>query len=227
MGRALHAPGRKAHQCRRGHCTLPEEKLINAGEAFEDQLILYENALTHSHGPSGEHTHAGIDPHTWLDPKIAMAQCRRIAEALKKAAPSHEADFEQNLEALLERLEGLDQAFENLSKGYQGQVLMASHPAYNYLARRYGWKVRSFSFDPEILPEPDALLAFKAYMAEGPNCRIMLWESQPAPEVKEFFSENFQVNALVCAPVETPPEAGDDFITVMEKNIENITPAFH
>ncbi len=206
--------------------TLPTDKIVDAGAAFKDRLIRFADAMTHSHGPAGEHTRSGIDAHTWMDPQLAMEQCRAIAAALGEHRPDYQADFEKNLAGLIGRLEELDQAFKELGKKYDGRPIVASHPAYNYLAKRYGWKVKSFTFDPEVLPETDAVMKLKAYLAEANPHPYILWEAPPSEEVEQHFEEAFEMKSLLFSPVEVPPGEGGDYLSVMKRNILNITPLF-
>lgn len=104
---------------------------------------------THSHGPGGEHTHEGLDGHTWVSPTIAIVQARNIAGAMKKAWPDHADAFDANLATLIEDLEMLRASLNDLTPLVQNHRLLASHPAYNYLARDLGWDVHNLDLDPE------------------------------------------------------------------------------
>ena len=48
--------------------TLPETRVIDTSLPFRDRLIAPESGRTHSHGAEGEHSHADLASHTWLDP---------------------------------------------------------------------------------------------------------------------------------------------------------------
>lgn len=104
---------------------------------------------THSHGPAGEHTHEGLDGHTWVSPDIAVVQARNIAEAMTTAWPGYAEDFDANLASLVEDLEMLRVSLNDLTPLLGEHRLLASHPAYNYLARDLGWDVHNLDLDPE------------------------------------------------------------------------------
>ncbi len=104
---------------------------------------------SHSHGPAGEHTHEGLDGHTWVSPDIAIVQARNIAEAVKAAWPEHADAFDANLASLVEDLEMLRTSLADLTPLVGEHRLLASHPAYNYLARDLGWDVTNLDLDPE------------------------------------------------------------------------------
>jgi len=204
---------------------LPDDKVVNAGKAFEDNLITIEDVMNHSHGEGAAHSHAGIDGHTWLDPIIAISQCETIANVLKEKIPAHKEFFNKNVKQIVSKLQSIDKKLTELSKAKNGKLVLASHPAYNYIARRYGWEIKSFDLDPEAKPEADAILAFRNFLAEDRECKYMLWESKPSKEVEEFFKKEFHIESVVFSPVETPPEKGD-YIEVMEQNLTNIARIF-
>lgn len=123
--------------------SLGDDALQGAGGA-----IVMEST-THSHGPAGEHTHEGIDGHTWVSPKLAIIQARRIAEAMANAWPEHAEAFAANLALLVEDLEMLQASLQDLTPAVNRHRVLASHPAYNYLARDLGWDVHNLDLDPE------------------------------------------------------------------------------
>ena len=55
---------------------LPDSVLVDTSAAFADRLVPVEKAVTHSHGPEGEHVHGEVAFTTWLDPTLAIEQAR-------------------------------------------------------------------------------------------------------------------------------------------------------
>ena len=136
--------------------SLPDNRVVRTAAGFRDQWIRYEEATSHRHGPKGEeHSHEGVDGHTWLDPVLATAQATAIHAALVRLLPEAKARLDANMAALAADLASLDAAFKALP--VEGKTLVATHPAWNYPARRYGWKL-------------------------GPEGDVRLWEGEPEQE---------------------------------------------
>ena len=57
--------------------SLPTSKRLDTSAAFGDELIHIEVSATHSHGPTGEHSHRETAYTTWLDFDLAIAPARR------------------------------------------------------------------------------------------------------------------------------------------------------
>lgn len=209
--------------------TLPEARVINTAAGFSEQFLTIEAAHTHSHGDAGEHTHEGVDGHTWLDPQNAITQAAAIRDALVAAFPDDATTLEANYAALKADLENLHQRLERVSERIGDTQLIANHPAWNYLAARYDWNLETFYLEPDDETDPDEIAKLAAFLADHP-AEILLWESQPAPAIEQRFRERFDLEPLVYAPGEAldPAQraAGDNFLTIMNANVDRLEQAF-
>jgi zinc transport system substrate-binding protein len=205
--------------------SLPASRVVDTAAGFEEQWVRYEEETTHSHGPEGEHTHTGLDGHTWLDPQLAILQSRAIADALVALRPDDATVFEANFAALEQDLLELDAGFQALGKVPAGEPLYASPPAYNYLKKRYGWEVVNLDLDLEQVPDPLTLLELKQQLKEERG-RFLLWEGEPTPEVVAAM-QGLALQSLVISPCEGAPEAGGpDYLASMRANLKQLQLAF-
>jgi len=208
--------------------SLPVSRIVNTSAPFEDRWLRYEEAVTHTHGPEGEHSHEGLDGHTWLDPVNAQAQAEAIRDALVELAPQHEGDFQSNFSALAGDLDALHQRLQELTEQYDDQPLLASHPAYNYLIDRYGWNVRNLDLDPETMPDEETFERIRHTLEEH-SAEYLIWEEAPAPEIAERFGEELELQSIEFSPAELLSEEarqeGEDYLSIMRRNIENLRPA--
>lgn len=205
--------------------SLPESRVIDTTKSFKDSYIEIQNAVTHSHGKEGAHTHAGVDGHTWLDPINAKAQATAIAHAFQKKRPESAARFEANLAALEKDLDALDAQWKEVGKRFAPRCVVASHPAYNYLARRYGFEVFSLDFDPEEMPSTEQIAGLKAALAIR-SATYILWEAAPKPEIERAVAEATGLKSLVVEPAENPGaerlSKGEDFLAIQRANVERL-----
>ena len=206
--------------------SLPESRIVKTAEPFREGWITFEQAVEHSHGPSGKHAHEGIDGHTWVDPVLASSQATQIMGALMRLMPDSDTRIriQDRLAPLLDDLDALDARFRALSEGYDGHVLLASHPAYNYVARQYGWRILSLDLDPEAMPSDAAFDEIRSMLADAP-ARHILWESAPLPDIATRFSEDLGLESIVFSPCETPPDGGVDYLARMNLNLDDVAPA--
>ena len=205
--------------------SLPLARLVDTARPFESEFLRFKTGITHSHGPAGKHAHKGIDGHTWLDPINARIQVEVIQAALKKLLPKDAATIDSNATALLADLDSLDEELRRLSGSYGGELFLASHPAYNYLKKRYGWDLVNLNLDPETMPSAEIMAAIAETQKHSP-ARFLLWESEPTKEIRERFEGELHLTSVVFSPCElmSPEdlESGADYLTVMRTNLADL-----
>lgn len=205
--------------------TLPKGKVVDTTRPLKDDLIVIKDATSHSHGAGPAHTHDGVDGHTWLDPQNAKVQAQQIRDALIKLAPQHKEPFERNFMKLAADLDVLDTRLKVVADKLKDAAFIGNHPAWNYLARRYGLKIRSFSIDPDAELDAATLAELKTAAREL-GARNMLWESEPAEPVAAKLAAELGVRHIVFSPVESisPPQAaaGEDYFKLMSANIDRL-----
>ncbi len=208
--------------------TLPEQRVIRTAAGFEDDFIYYENAVVHQHGPEGEHTHEGLDGHTWLDPLNAVKQTAAIRDAVVEAFPQHRASINDNHSALEADLNQLHDAFSRLAIDSGNPPLLCSHPAYNYVARRYEWDIHNLDLDPEEMPSDETFASIKEILQTHP-AKVLLWESEPLPEIVARFQSELGITSVTFSPCELlsveEKAAGSDYLSVMRENLERLREA--
>jgi zinc transport system substrate-binding protein len=132
--------------------SLPRSRLADSSRGFRDAYIQVRDGITHSHGPGGEHSHGGVAFTTWLDLSQAAQQAEAIAQALTRKRPDAKEQIDRNLQSLQRDLLKLDGRIAETTRAAPGRPLLASHPVYQYLARRYGLNLRSVMWEPEEVP---------------------------------------------------------------------------
>ena len=204
--------------------TLPQAKLVDTAASFKAQFIEIKADSTHSHGPGGEHSHSGTAFTTWIDLQQGIQQIQAVATALEGVAGTGaKAAVQANLAALKKEMETLDQRLLAVGKRIANAPLVASHPVYHYLARRYALNLQSVLWEPEVVPDEKAMEVLKALLSKHP-AKWMIWEGEPARESVAKL-EAIGVKSLVFDPCGNVPDSGD-FLSVMTANVEALEKAF-
>jgi zinc transport system substrate-binding protein len=201
--------------------TLPPSRLVDTSRTFADRLIP-AGAVTHSHGLEGAHAHGDLAFTTWLDLDQAAAQARAVLHALSRRAPAHEAEFERRFRALAAELGELDARLLSAAQGGGDGPLLASHPVYQYLARRYGLNLQSLHWEPSQVPAEQEWAQLEALLESHP-ARWMIWEDEPDPRSARRLAA-LGIRSLVFSPCAGEPARGD-FLTVMRANVEALLAA--
>ena len=178
-----------------------------------------DDPVSHSHGPGGDHSHTGTAFTTWLDINQAKQQAEAILKALSKKRPAYKAEFENRFETLRKELMQLDLDIQKLLAKQPGEPLFASHPVYQYFARRYQLHMQSVLWEPDIVPTEEQWQQL-IYAQEAFPASWMLWEAEPAAETRARL-EKHGIHSVVFDTCANTPENGD-FMSVMRANIDRL-----
>ncbi|OKP84180.1 ABC transporter substrate-binding protein [Paenibacillus helianthi] len=194
--------------------------------------IMSDEEDGHDHGGEGEaggevstdtlHT----DPHTWVSPKSALIMAKNIKESLQSVDPSHKDGYEERYNKLAERLETLDRKFTLELTKLPNHEIVVSHQAFAYLARDYGLTqhaIMGLSADAE--PRSQDLLKL-ADLVKKKGIRYIFFEELVSDKLAKTLAGEAGVSTMVLNPVEGLTEAqeknGDNYFTLMEKNLQNL-----
>ena len=177
--------------------SLPRSRIVNTSATIEDQFIVTES-ITHSHGDGGEHSHEGIASYTWLDPMLAIAQAEAIAAAVMSRDLAAEQDVEARLAELRSELTALDAMARDALSSLKGTAILATHPRYQYFARRYSLSISSLEWDAGAMPSQDDLADLERLATEL-DARILIWEAKP-PQAAFKLTEALGLHSVVFEP---------------------------
>ncbi|WP_307411757.1 metal ABC transporter solute-binding protein, Zn/Mn family [Paenibacillus sp. W2I17] len=171
-----------------------------------------------------DHDHGGLDPHVWLSPALAVTEVRNIEAGLAQAAPEHAAQFKQNADAYIARLESLDQDFKAAVTDSKRKDFITQHAAFGYLAKEYGLQqVPIAGLSPEQEPSA-AQMASVIDFAKEHQVKTIFFETLVSSKVSETIASEVGAKTAVLNPIEGLTEeeiaAGMDYISVMRQNLE-------
>lgn len=202
--------------------TLPQSRVVDTSVGFADRLITVDGAVTHSHGPEGDHSHGKTAFTTWLDPALALEHSRAIHAALVARRPDAVTQLDAGLAALKGDLEVLDERLRAITQDHASIPMLASHPVYQYLGRRYALDLAAVHLEPDqVLSERDWQELESALTSR--HVRVMLWEAEPLLETRQRL-EAAGVRIVVYATCANVPVIGDWF-EVMSLNVTSLAVA--
>ncbi len=195
--------------------SLPLATQVDTSKSFAERLIAIENAVEHSHGPQGAHSHSGTAFTTWLDPVLATAQAKAVRDALVRARPNGAEGFHAGFDALAGELADLDRELRAVFAEAPRRPLLASHPVYQYLARAFELNLESVHWEPGEAPDAAGWTELDALLAEHP-ATVMLWEGEPLAQTAELLARR-GVRVAVFDPCGNRPAQGD-YLAAMRAN---------
>jgi zinc transport system substrate-binding protein len=203
--------------------TLPQDRIVDTSKAFADKYITIPDTVTHSHGPSGDHSHQGTAFTTWIDFTQASQQAQAVNNALTQIGLISPQQAEAAFAQLNADLLALDNDLKKITANNNGLPLLASHPVYDYLGRQYQLNLNSVLWEPSVAPNDNEWAALQEALKTHP-AKWMIWESQPLPETVTRL-QALGINSVVFDPCSNRPAQGD-FLSTMRQNVENMKPVF-
>lgn len=166
------------------------------------------------------HSHGGLDPHTWLSPKVMSELAKILAEKLGVQAHPEAQNFIKNLE-------NLDTQFASKLQNCSSKELVTSHEAFGYLARDYGLvQVPVAGIEPDMEPAASDIAKIITLIQEK-NIQTIFTESLVSTKFTDTITAETGVQTLELHALETlTPEdvtAGEDYISLMTQNLERIS----
>ena len=198
---------------------LARSRLLDTSAGFKDRLIAEESdEVPHVHGPTGAEVQgAAVAFTTWLDLSLARAQAEAVRDAMMARWPDHAEAFTERHASLDAELATLDAALSEALKQLRGVHVIASHPVYQYLGRRYGLELTSFHWEPELTPPPEEWASLDALLGQRP-ATVMLWEGEPTQETRAALQSRGLRVAVLPTLSNRPPEG--DFLNAMRAAID-------
>ena len=195
-----------------------EDALHDANQVIDasEGLSLLDGEHHDLHG----HTH-GEDPHTWLSPVNAMMMAGNIANRLAEIFPQYNTVIAGNLQALNADLAALQAYGEDTLSSLSCRELVTFHDGFSYFAESFGLTI------VKAVEEESGSEASAAQLKE----LCLLIEEHQLPVI--FTETNGSTSAANIIAAETGAKvftldmamSGDDYFTIMYRNIDTIKEA--
>jgi zinc transport system substrate-binding protein len=189
----------------------------------KEQRHNLQEKQNHGHpDPSG-----AADPHIWLDFANAVTMVENIRDGLVKKDPAGKEVYEKNAASTIVQLKALDERFRKGLQNCERKVLVnGGHFAFDYMARRYGFRyVSVYGISPDAEPTAANLVKLTRLIREN-RLDTLFHEELINPRVAETLARETGATLLKLNPAgnlaKEQFDRGETFITLMDRNLENL-----
>ena len=171
------------------------------------------------------HSHAGIDPHFWLDPMRMAGLAQPVADTLSKIDPDGAADYQANADALVSRMEELDRDYAETLSQCESTTFIVSHEAFGYLADAYGLDQQSIAgLEIDVEPSPRRVAEISELIDES-GVDVIFAASQAEMTLVGALADEAGVDVEILDASATQTDATVDYAALMENNLAALTDA--
>jgi zinc transport system substrate-binding protein len=210
--------------------SLPVSRLGDTAVGYYSQFIRIPDAITHQHGPEGQHAHPGTVWATWLDPELAESQCTRVADLLTELRPSASTEIATTITTIKVQLttsQNLAKEISSLTSARKITVVGDS-PHYHYLTSKLGWDFQYVHWDESqelTAVAKDELTNLAEKLPKDQTHFFLLNPLHPESTASFAIEAGFKIIRIdLC---EYPPAVGsrDRFLDRIHSNLERIKSA--
>ncbi|WP_242031066.1 metal ABC transporter solute-binding protein, Zn/Mn family [Anabaena sp. FACHB-1237] len=167
------------------------------------------------------HNHKNGNPHVWLDPVLAKQQVLNIRDGLIVADPQNKSKYESNAAAYIQKLDNLNNQFQETLKKTPNCTFITFHDAFPYLAKRYNLKQVAVITIPERQLSPtDIQKVIKTVKKYQVNALF----SEPGINNKllESIAKDLKLTVHTLDSLENGETNPDYYFKVMQKNLKTL-----
>jgi zinc transport system substrate-binding protein len=169
------------------------------------------------------------DPHVWLSPVNAKLEMENIKNALVKADTDGKSYYEANYKKYAAECDLLDKEFKSAILPLKNKDIIVAHQAFGYLCERYGLnQVPIEGLSPDSEPDPGRMAEIIDF-ARKHKVKVIFFEELASPKVAEAIAKATGAGTDALNPIEALGEdeiaAGDDYFTIMRRNMKSLVAA--
>jgi len=174
----------------------------------------------HHAGPTAmDEAEAGANPHIWLDPENVAIMLRHMTEALIAIDPAHAATFRRNQAVFLQQLDSLRKELSDRVKRLPDRRFVAHHPAWPYLARRFGFEVVE-TIQLQSGTEPSALhLQSLIRTIKKEQIKVIVSEIQLSQKIPDLLAKETKTRVVVLTTLPGGLPGTDTYLDMLRYNV--------
>lgn len=183
---------------------------------------LLHGAASPEQGDDHGHSHGDVDPHVWLDPRLAQALCRELTGLLCDLAPEHRGELLARSEDFQATLAALAAECDRRRAAWRGKRFIAFHPAWDHFADAVGLEVAAIiERTPGVEPSPWAMRAL-IDLARSGRADLLLAEPQFNDAPARRLAEVTGLPLVVLDPLGRADQSYEDFMRGLLRPLDEV-----
>ena len=172
------------------------------------------------------HVHGDENAHVWMDIARYMQEVENIRDGLSEADPAHQAFYEANAAAYLEKLERLRLEMESVKEKAGNEKVMIFHEAFAYLGEALGLDVRGAVNMDENASLSANMVSEIIDRIHREGITMLLAEEQYGAQIADAVARETGASVYMLDALLDGEEDADSYLEGMDRNIHVLEEAF-
>jgi ABC-type Zn uptake system ZnuABC Zn-binding protein ZnuA len=182
-------------------------------------IALLRDKVDHDGGGHAAEESERGNPHVWMDPENVMTMMRHITEALIQADPAHATEYRANQASYLRKLDQLRGDLSDRVTRLADRRFIAHHPAWPYLARRFGFQIVG-TIQPQSGGEPSALrLHGLIAKIKKDRIKVVVSEIQLSQKIPELLAKETGARVVVLTTLPGGLPHTETYLDMLRYNV--------
>ena len=195
-------------------------------DATTEEAHDHQEETTEDEGHTHSHT---TDPHTWVSPKSALILASNIKDSLIEVDPEQATHYEENYNAIVTKLTSIDKQYTDALSNLTKRTIVVSHQSFGYVARDYNLEqISIMGLSPNAEPRAQDILEITKTVKAN-DVKYIFFEELVSDNLAKMLASEAKVDTMVLYSLEglttRQEKAGEDYISLMELNLQNLVQA--
>lgn len=168
------------------------------------------------------------NPHVWVSISNTILQVKNIAEQLSAVDPEHAATYKSNAEEYVTKLETLRDTMHTDLRNVKTKDIITFHEAFPYFAKEFNLNIAAvIEREPGTEPSPKELEETIEKVKQI-HIKALFAEPQYPAKAAQMIAQETGAKVYTLDPAvtgEAKPNAYDDYLNVMKKNLNTLKEA--
>ncbi len=157
--------------------------------------------------------------HVWMDPESVATMLRHITETLIKLDPAHAHEFRDNQAKYLRQLDQLRKELSERVKQLTDRRFIAHHPAWPYLARRFGFDIVA-TIQAQSGTEPSAFqIQSLVAKIKKDRIKVIVSEIQLSQRIPELLAKEAKTRVIVLTTLPGGLPGTETYLDMLRYNV--------
>ncbi|MEE4256844.1 MAG: zinc ABC transporter substrate-binding protein [Bacteroidales bacterium] len=167
----------------------------------------------------GDHSHTGIDPHTWMSAENMEIMARQIYGDMSMLFPEHKDMIRKNYAALLAEIKESGRYAREKLAAHKGKSFLIFHPSLGYFADAYGLEQIAIEYEGKE-PSP-AHLETIVKKAREKNIHTIFVQKEFDVRNAEIIADEIEAKIIIIDPL------SEDWPGAMKQLVNSLNKSFN